>query len=265
MSVTCVFCGGPLDVRTREHVLPQWLAAELGLSNGVILPTHFSDTGEVLSDRRHTIDQFVCGRVCGNCNHGWMSGLETTNQELLKKLIHGELDTLDLSDDEAENLALWAAKTAFALHAASNFRRIVPDTHYRLITEKHAVPPLVWVVGKRWHSCSGFSWAQSTSWAILQHDRQISVSEQARIKSEAYKICMQIGQLLLLIAHNPLPSTRCLLWQFLHVPLHPRRGPVSWLRREPESPTDYPVKACFAFHLSFGLVLTNDGPPGGAG
>lgn len=258
MGATCIFCGGPLDKRTREHVVPRWLAAELGLSEEVILPTHFSDTGQVLSDRLHTVDRYVCGRVCGKCNHGWMSALETTSQKLIKRLIRGNLDTLDLSDDEAENLAIWAAKTAFALHGASNYRRIVPDTHYRLIAEEQAVPPLVWVVGKRWHSCSGFSWAQSTSWAVLQYDREISASEQSRINAEAYKICVQLGQMLLLVAHNPLPSTRCLLWQFVHVPLHPRRGPVSWLKREPVLPTDDSVKACFAFHHSFGLVPTND-------
>src|SRR5687767_3934833 len=154
MSVTCVFCGGSLADRTREHIVPKWLAAELGLSKDFILPTHFSKSGEVLSDRVHSIDQHVCGGVCGTCNHGWMSALETANQKLIKRLIHGELDTLDLSAAEAGNLAVWATKTAFALHAASNYRRIVPDTHYRLIAEKQIVPPLVWVVGKRWHSCS---------------------------------------------------------------------------------------------------------------
>ncbi len=258
MNAICVFCGESIVDRTREHVVPQWLAEELNLSNDFILPTHFSDCGKVVSSRSHSVDQFLCGRVCGTCNHGWMSTLETANQNLIKRLIRGELDTLDLSDAEAEALAVWGAKTAYALHMASNYRRIVPVEHYRMLSQRQMVPPLVWVVGKTWHACSGFSWAQSTSWAIPRVGRELTLSEQARIRSEAYKICIQIGQLILLVAHNPLPLTQCLLWKFVHVALHPRRGAVSWLTAKPELPNDHSLSACFAFHHLFGLIAIED-------
>jgi len=261
MSAPCVFCGSPLVERTREHVIPRWLSEEMGLSSDLILPTHFSERGEVLSDRLHPVDKYLCGRVCHSCNSGWMSTLETANQTFIRDLIHGRTDTLDLSDAEAGTLAVWALKTALALHAASNYRRIVPEEHYRLIAKRQIVPTSVWVVGKTWHACSGFSWAQSPAWAVIEHGRELTTPERDRLKSEAYKICLQIGRLLLLVAYNPLPATQCCLWQFVHVPLHPRHGPVSWLKREPSLPEDDPVKACFAFHASLGLVTLAEGGP----
>ena len=130
--MTCIFCGSDLaGCRSKEHVLPQWALDEFGLRDELTMPTHFSQSGQVLSDRLHTYNGMVAGKVCQNCNSGWMSRLEVENKDLITALARGRRDTLDLQDGAAVGLARWAFKTALALHAASNYRRLVPVEHYR--------------------------------------------------------------------------------------------------------------------------------------
>jgi hypothetical protein len=253
----CVFCDAILSgCRTREHVFAQWAIDEFQLDEDRILATHFSADGKVLSDRCHNARQIILGRVCAECNNGWMSQLENGNKRVITELGHGRMDTFDLDDTAATLLARWTFKTALALHAASNYRRIVPTEHYRHAARSDAdLPSDVFVFGKTWTlPPSGFCWWQSPSWWVHQPGRQLAASEQVVLKKEAYKICICLSRLLLLVAFNPLPGTRILAWQYVHVPLWPRRGPVAWLQKPPELPTDEPNKAAIAYLGSLGLV-----------
>ncbi len=252
----CPFCDGlSAGHRTKEDVVPQWVIREFGLDKDHILATHFSETGDVLSDRLYGASQIVLGRVCADCNSGWMSNLETRNKIVITKLARSRLDILDLNDVEAMNLALWAFKTALALHAASNYRRLVPKDHYQhLATQCFGLPAHVFVAGKNWPLANGFRWVQSPSWWIHQQERELTSDETKLLRACAYKICFQLCHLLLLVAFNPIPSSRFLLWQYMHVPLWPRSGPVSWLQKPLELPSDNPFSALVVFHGSVGLV-----------
>ena len=256
--MTCIFCGSDLaGCRSKEHVLPQWALDEFGLRDELTMPTHFSQSGQVLSDRLHTYNGMVAGKVCQNCNSGWMSRLEVENKDLITALARGRRDTLDLQDGAAVGLARWAFKTALALHAASNYRRLVPVEHYRHLPCGDAnLPSGVHVVGKSWPLPCAFSWAQSPSWWIHQPQRELSAEELQTLKTHGYKICLCLSHLLLLVAFNPLATAKVILWKYLHVPLYPRSGPVAWLVGQPQLPTDHPFKAVAAFHHSFGVTPT---------
>jgi hypothetical protein len=254
-KLDCIFCGNSvIGQRSKEHIVPQWALAEFGLRNELVLSTHFDVSGKVLSDRLHSFSGLLAGRVCGPCNYGWMSRLETENKFLITELGHGRRDLFGLKDDAAVSLARWAFKTALALHAASNYRKIIPEDHYRhMVRDPLTLPPNVHVVGKTWPVPCGFSWVQGPSWWIHQSGRELTDDEKQKLKCEGYKICLCLSQLFLLVAFNPLPNTRVLMWKFLHIPLYPRRGPVAWLQREPDLPNDDRDKAVIAFHGSFGL------------
>lgn len=253
--MTCIFCKSITGFRAKEHVVPQWALDEFDLRNNYVQPTHFSEGGEIVSDRLHTFNAMIAGRVCEQCNNGWMSDLESENRRLITELGHGRRDIFGLHDEAAIGLARWAFKTALVLSAASNYRKIIPEQHYRhMVLDSSTLPTGVHVVGNTLSLPCGFSWVQSPSWLIHQPDRQLVDHEIKRLNSEGYKICLCLSNLLLLVAFNPLPKTRVLMWTYLHVPLFPRRGPFAWMQCDPNLPTDHPMKAVIKFHGTFGIV-----------
>jgi hypothetical protein len=230
---SCIFCKADLaDVgRSREHIIPRWLQEAWHLPEHFVEPTHFDETGKVMSKRRHTFNSFVAGNVCRRCNNGWMSALEVKCKNLILDLASGRRQILELQNHEALLLARWTAKTAFALHTSANWRPVVPPEHiYPLDTDSYRLPERVFVVGHTFNRGSqDFSWSQGTTWEILSKDYTVSPEDLAKIKAVGYKIAIRLGGLFLMIFHNPLPFARPCLWKFRHVPLYPRWShPVAW-------------------------------------
>src|SRR6185503_20533123 len=108
----CLFCNTPLLAGgTREHVFPKWILDRLGIRTAHISPTHFSPDGEVLSTRQHTLENVQEGRVCHDCNTGWMSRLENETRPLLLSVFDDARTVADLTHPERETVARWALKT----------------------------------------------------------------------------------------------------------------------------------------------------------
>ena len=259
MLEPCIFCGFTAKRnRTKEHIVPEWLEKFLNIENEVIQPTHFTSNGDIRSVRQHPVDQFLCGGVCNHCNEGWMSSLETENMGLLKQLIEAGLGVdVIRGTKEAQHLARWACKTAYALHAASNYRRIIPTEHYRILCgNKGMIPSRVFVLGMTRPATQKFSWHQSTSWKIMSHV-PFEKADKQRLYESGYKIVLQFGSLLLLVAYNPFKNDRNRIVQFMpnrytHTNLFPRRGPCSWSINH----IDLPKNSISAgFHLSAELGL----------
>lgn len=257
---TCIFCKSDLAIkgRSKEHILPRWLQEEWKLSDHSIEPTHFGEDGEVRSSRKQVLDSFLSGNVCTECNNGWMSQLEVANKETIVKLATDKRRILDLSDAEALLLARWAVKTAFALHASANWRRVVPDEHYAVLDQDdYRLPPGVFVVGHTYKCSRSFSWAQSTTWPIYYRGVEVSSSEVEHVRKSGYKIGLRIGGLFLLVFHVSLKDARACLWKFKHVPLYPRWShPVAWQLSEKPWPKNVYTRFHF-FHQS--LALSVDG------
>jgi hypothetical protein len=124
-SWVCAFCGLPGD-RSKEHVLPRWLHAELsplpdtyreggagfGLDQAeqsyAPMPSEYRESRKSLLART-TRD------VCRTCNGGWMSALEEQARPILTVLIKACRDTATVRLDRtsARVLARWAVKTAW--------------------------------------------------------------------------------------------------------------------------------------------------------
>ena len=105
MTKTCVFCEGTLaGVGKGEHIFPQWLLKHLGLPKSDLM---FQGVGaaasldvEGKSERVHGTWSFLEGRVCTDCNTGWMERLETKARPTLKKLMDGTVNLFLLTEEE---------------------------------------------------------------------------------------------------------------------------------------------------------------------
>src|SRR5712692_5919903 len=107
----CVFCGE--RPTTVEDVLPKWIHRYLGRRPTVNVGGS-SDTGPRSSFR--TLSYTATARcVCQSCNSGWMSELERSASELLKRMFDEKIH-LHLASGEGQQLvAQWAMKTALML------------------------------------------------------------------------------------------------------------------------------------------------------
>lgn len=134
---TCVFCGEHIAPGTPpEHVIPDWIRR---LGPDGTLYQHKSKRPGLLTHRSKRID-ITAKTVCRECNHGWMSDLETEASSILKPMLKGRLQ--GLSVERQMLLSQWATKTAFMLD--QSFRpseRAVPVSACRHLKQYELPPP----------------------------------------------------------------------------------------------------------------------------
>jgi hypothetical protein len=91
-SAPCIWCGQ--GKRTKEHVLPNWLRAELrrALGDDVIRITglhHLAQGGKTPLDWEADPFTLAVNAVCKDCNNNWSAQLENRTKPYLQKLIAG--------------------------------------------------------------------------------------------------------------------------------------------------------------------------------
>jgi len=79
--------------------------------------------------RVHSSFSFVQGRVCEECNTGWMSRLEAVAKPILLPLIDKQRTIESLSPEEGDIVGRWAAKTAYMHSWTSPLKRSVQLDH----------------------------------------------------------------------------------------------------------------------------------------
>ena len=245
----CIFCNRNLSgERSREHIFPQWLLDHLQIRDEEISPTHYSRvTSQVVSTRHHTLDGLLAGRVCRACNNGWMDRLEAAVKENLISLIAAEKVVVDLEANERVNIARWVAKTTYLLNFASNYYKNIPIDHYHyLYSHNDSLPLGAAVFAQQHHGDSKFYWLQQAEWRFTTPNKPGKRLLRV-LQTSSYKITLQFGKLLLMIAYLHDPNLRLVMWSGIHVPLWPRRGPIGWYDRE-DFPWDNSFEAILAFH-----------------
>jgi len=136
---SCAGCGEPFTkvTRSREHILPQWLAREVeqpDLSLKQYL--HNEDQPESALLRSHDLRSFVIKNVCSTCNNGWMSQLEGRAQNKLLGLMHMKTSLLQLTVEERTTVSAWAIKTAFMIASAQQSFTDLPWHLFRQLAEE---------------------------------------------------------------------------------------------------------------------------------
>ena len=244
----CLVCGTALTGnRAREHVFPRWLIDELHLRGIRITPVHQSADGVPISMREHTLEELVEGRVCAECNNGWMNQLEQSARPVLESLMRSDQDVADLDDCHRLILARWTCKTCWMLNSASNFRSIVPVEHIRALrSDCGSLPNGVVVAAGQHQSDRTFFWMQAQLWIADVPDEM--KDELKDLAERSYKISIQLRDLLLLTAWWPAQDwlygahedDHHLLWYDREVYRHAQD---SWLHRGS-------ARALFDFHAS---------------
>src|SRR5690625_2649186 len=109
----CWMCPTTRGVATREHVFGRWLMELLPRESLEFTPRR-AGLGHDYSVARGPmhLEKLRVGRVCAECNHGWMSRLEVE----AKRMLFGTRRRLAESD--ATRLAHWALKTALVLNVS---------------------------------------------------------------------------------------------------------------------------------------------------
>lgn len=218
----CLYCGGELREKTNEHIFPRWLLAEFGVEKEVVTGTWEDHrSGTVVDTRVQALQNLVAGRVCANCNNGWMSDLENETKPILLPLVRRRRLLDSLRQDERQVLARWSLKTAAALNSSSNYRRLVPKRHRRALV---AGPPRddVMVLAHQGATEHPLRWLQTqnfTGWGDAGYRRQA-----AEAGRRCYRVAFSIGHVLVLVAYWPRSDDDILLNGQVHVPLWPERA-----------------------------------------
>lgn len=154
LPTQCVFCDSP-DL-TREHVWPEWMRS--------FVPRPTKDRpGHAVSHRRvdpgtgKIVNRLLRGRlhrnsrpfgtylpvVCGICNTGWMSRLQTDAKPMLQQFLMGR--RIALSSDQQLVLAAWVAMFTMVVEFADVDTAVTPRGH-RFQFAKDRIPPRGWTI-----------------------------------------------------------------------------------------------------------------------
>jgi hypothetical protein len=191
----CLFCGSARGL-TKEHIIPQWLLGELGLTDQQLRMRHISTLGMTRSQRTHSFLGLVNAMVCEECNSGWMSRLEVAVKDSITKLMHLDdvKNVLGSLADSHETIARWGFKTAIVLNYPTNYRNIVPEDHFHSLYHSR-IPEGVYINLALTENADVIQWRQSQT-VIMIGDR-----EYVSRPKDVYKITMQFKHLLLRVCY----------------------------------------------------------------
>src|SRR6266446_8802805 len=251
---SCRFCGCQLRSKkakaggkSDEHIIPNWLIDHLGVRDLTITPT-VTDvaSGRIVDLRKHAVSGFVAGTVCGACNNGWMSRLESDVKPVLIPLIEDPHRLENLNLIQRTLIARWTVKTAAMLNRASAYSapgnsmsRPVPDDHLKEIMDGRC-PTGVAVVGCSYPSSKTLDWMQFGTW--ITPSNSIPLLEEDRNRS--YKIALAFCDLVLAVVYYPSAEYHYAVIEGHYVPLwEGDRGIIPVPRQLDDSPavTDSPV------------------------
>jgi hypothetical protein len=115
MPRQCLFCDRKAD--SKEHLWASWiLEVRKKKKWGPIRHSVGGSPVKIIPNAELTV-----GTVCGTCNNGWMSDLETQNKPLIGCLLQDISTPLDSSHQST--LALWTLKTAMVLDSVDTRSR----------------------------------------------------------------------------------------------------------------------------------------------
>jgi hypothetical protein len=139
MATPCIFCDN--NSGSREHLWPAWIHNRHDF--GPIKMIRKGQEVVVIPD-----PELKVKTVCGTCNNGWMSDLESDNIPVIGVML--EDNPTDLNEDQQKLVAAWAVKTAMMSDSMKG--RNAPNKFYTraecvAMREKREIPKdtLIWI------------------------------------------------------------------------------------------------------------------------
>lgn len=151
MARKCVFCGNPAT--TNEHLWGEKVVEKIWgkPARGAFTTVERRGRGHIFGgpysmedQRSYTSDKpRETVKVCGICNHGWMSDLESECGDIVARMARGETVLLDGKAQFA--LARYAMKTGIthdvAYRSRNRGRPVVPKEDIRLLADDQQLSP----------------------------------------------------------------------------------------------------------------------------
>jgi hypothetical protein len=255
MGRRCLFCNEVIvGNRAKEHVIPQWLIDHLNSSDNTLTQgvAHGVD-GEVLEVRLHDMMSYVQGKVCEECNTGWMSKLEAAAKPILIPLIEGGKSLSDSSNEQRVLVSRWAVKTAYVVSATAPKGSDINPEHMRHIAGDSKLPPKGVAVFGRQHTHNGeFSYLLKSDWPEWA---TVPILGAPQSHPQSYKVALQIRQLMLLVCHWPPPIGSYIIEEGVHFQLWPASPPYP--RYKPNFPAAGPDSHQQLARFNFTLAVAH--------
>lgn len=192
-KTNCLFCGFKRE-RAKEHIWPKWLQTIINSDMyGQFSGAHLNFSLDTLDKRLQNGESLVCGKICKNCNIGWMRQLELNFQAIFNKKMNSEVIVFD--ENTSRIVSYWAFKTSLMINAGSNFRKIIPNSHF-LCLYNNSIPCNVKIYIAISTLDKSLKWLQSqTATYIQKHDKKFN--------DDYYSISMQISDIIIKIVNLP--------------------------------------------------------------
>jgi hypothetical protein len=141
----CIFCGG--KPTTKEHIWSEWMHPNLPSESDAreeFLKTFAqryspAPLPAVSHERPGPVLTKKIRAVCGGCNNGWMSRLETAVKPIILPMIRGDACRLDT---EAQALlARWITMKAIVTEYSQDNQKLTPTVDRVAFTNEYIIPP----------------------------------------------------------------------------------------------------------------------------
>jgi hypothetical protein len=279
MPRSCAICRNEISgqlKRAREHVIPKWLLQDLSIVDATVTPTITGNqtgvfkledipdiTADVFRQRGpHSLDGFLEGRVCKPCNNNLLNRFEIAAKSVLRSLIRREVNVRELEDDQRIALAQWALKTTLIFNIAYDDIERFPATHIEWLRNPlRRLPDGVSVFAQLHDNDEPFGWVGGASWSIGRMSGTSPFhAEMLALSGKSYKLCLQLGPLLLLTGYWP-PAKKWspAFWSEVHVPCWRDKGLIaSYSTSCDKFPWNSSVTATMAFFMGLKLYMLSD-------
>lgn len=182
MADVCIFCQQQKKM-SNEHIFPQWLQKHLGVQKDVL---YISRANSEQPQRTLVYGRHLNGKVCTECNSGWMSKIEGSVKPLLISMLDC-VSPIHITADQSMILAWWVYKTALTLHSASPYGSVIPQRHYELALQQRAPADFMIAIAYRANTIQQLSWIQSQNWSGIdriipdRHDLRTQIEKTYRV------------------------------------------------------------------------------------
>ncbi len=140
MKIICIFCGIK-SPRSIEHTWPLWLQLDVMRSTKwSYTGEHRTGEGQIIDSRSHNGGSLKCGEICRKCNNGWMNELEVNFRQIFTRINCNGDEIFKLTHNEKNIIGLWVFKTAIVINRSTNYRKIVPDEHFKFLYREMKLP-----------------------------------------------------------------------------------------------------------------------------
>ncbi|WNI20436.1 hypothetical protein [Streptomyces sp. ITFR-16] len=241
----CLFCGENRKM-TKEHTLARWMSKEFpelaqapvysGSESEYDSPSGNGPKERIAGGRERTGPFTNQARVvCGDCNNGWMSGLEKAVREPLVRMIKGL--PVVLTPERQKTVALWSAMKLMVIYFDTHYGGKRPPLEVigledaRSLYRDRALGPRMVMALSRYQSAHGLSEPfYRTVFERMDHGRNMHSRIDPGGTGHSYQAVLKIGAFVakMIRVGEGVPMYQVPPDLPESVTVHPRWGKATW-------------------------------------